>query len=408
MKKLICVILSIMLAALCLAGCNSGSSSGESAEDSADLTTPLSLVLIVGAHKNFPAITFTSEKLSDSIYTACRTYGEINVIVSEGVPEIKSNIKLESPGKGIDKKKHEQIAQSNSQSVKNLLPALKAETEQVDLLKSLELAADVLAASSSSRRELYVYDSGFCTAGVLSQLTDDYIGADHGEVAEKLSLMGALPDLTGVKVYWQGIGCASNGQSVPSSVKKAVKDMWDVILKKAGAEVVFDTTPVTGEEGTDLPDVAVLDFPEDKLILDDNTVIKFDEQTIKFKADSAEFIDEAGARDALKPVAALLMENPSLTVYIAGTTATVGVTEETPVTGIELSLDRAEACRDILVGMGVSSSQLLCKGLGCADNVLKTKDRDENGELIEEKAALNRAIYIFTVTSDTASQLGLS
>ncbi len=410
MKKLICVVLSIMMAVLCFAGCVDSGSSGETDTKASDLTTPLSLALVIGAHKNFPVIGFSSQWLEDSIYTACRTYGEINVIVSEKIPEVQTNIRFEKTDKNLTEKKHKQLAQSNAQAVYNLLPALKAKTGEVDLLRSLDLAADALSASSSTRRELYIYDSGLCTAGILSQLTEDYIGADHKEIADKLSLMGALPELEGVTVYFQGLGCVAGEQeALPPSVKKNLKSMWNEILIRSGAaEVIFDTTPVTGEEGTDLPEVTVLDFPEDKLILDDNTLIKFDDRTIKFKADSAEFIDASGAEVVLRPVAAVLIENPSVTVYIAGTTATVGVTEDTPVTGIELSFDRAQACKDMLVAMGVRDSQLICKGLGCADNALKTDDCDAEGNLIEEKAVLNRAIYIFTTTSVTAADLGLS
>ncbi len=408
MKKFICVILSIMMAALCFTGCGGNSASDGGTTEAADLTTPLSLALIIGAHRYFPAISITSAKLDNAIYLACRTYGEINVIVSEGIPEIQSNIKLTKPAKNVDNKKHDEIAQSNATAVKNLLPTLKAKTGEVDLLRSIDLAADALHSSSSSRRQLYIYDSGLCTTGVLSQLTDDYIGAEPEEIADKLDLMGALPELEGVTVIWQGIGCVSGEQkALPASVKNKLENMWDVILRRAGAEVEFDTMPVSGAESSELPQVTVLEFEEDKLVITDKGFVKFDDKTLKFKPDSAEFVDEDSAKTVLKPVADQLISTPSLVVFIAGTTATVGVTAETPVTGIELSEQRAAACRDILIEMGVPASQIKCKGFGCADNILRTEDLDADGNLIEEKAALNRAIYIFSEKSDTASSLGL-
>ncbi len=405
MKKIICLILSIIMTATLFASCSSGE--GGKTEKT-DVSTPLALAVIIGAHKNFPAFSIVSDKLDNAIYIACRSYGEINVIVSEGIPEIKSNIKLEKPAANVNNAKHEQIAKSNSSAIKSLLPTLKATTDEVDLLRSLDLAADALAASSTSRRQLFIYDSGLCTTGVLSQLTEDYISADPEEIAGKLDLMGALPALEGVTVIWQGIGCVSGEQeAIPASVKSKLENMWKTILEKAGAKVEFDTMPVSGAEASELPAVTAIDFEEDKIVITKNGFVKFDDKTLKFKPDTADFVDEAAAREVLKPIAEQLIATPSLTVYIAGTTATVGVTEDTPVTGIELSAQRADACKNILVSMGVPASQLICKGLGCADNVLKTEDVDADGNLIEEKAALNRAIYIFSSDSDTAASLGL-
>ena len=405
MKKIICMLLTILMTVLCLCGCNSGDT-GTAGEET-DLSTPLALAAVIGAHKNFPALSIISDTFSDAVYLACRTYGEINLIVSEGAPEIVSNIKLSKPDKNIDAKKHDELARTNAGAVYQLLPTLKAKTAEVDLLKSISLAADVLASASTARRQLFIYDSGLCTAGLLSQLADDYISADPEELADKLDEINAFPDLEGVTVYWQGLGCTAGEQNaLPDSVKAKLETMWRVILERAGAQVIFDKMPVSGAEGASLPAVTALHFEADKIVLSENTVLKFDEETFKFKPDSAEFVSADTVSATLKPIAQQLISQPQLKIYIAGTTATVGVTEETPVTGVELSLERAEACKALLVAMGASEEQIICKGLGSADNHLRTDDIDDNGNLIEEKAAQNRAIYIFTTTSDTAAQLG--
>ena len=55
--------------------------------------------------------------------------------------------------------------------------------------------------------------------------------------------------------------------------------------------------------------------------------------------------------------------------------------------------------------MGANASQIECIGLGSSENCFHIDDLDSNGELIEEYAKLNRAIYIFAADSDVAKTL---
>ena len=170
---------------------------------------------------------------------------------------------------------------------------------------------------------------------------------------------------------------------------------------------MFNPSPVSGKEAANLPNVTPVTFPEDALVAgsyDLNALsnpIVFNESTIKFAGDSAEFIDRNSAMDVLKPIASLLTTHPETKIIIAGTTASVGSQYEC----VELSIKRAEACRDILLQLGVLDSQVECVGLGRAETFLRVNDLNPDGTLNAKMAQLNRAIYIFTSDSDAAARV---
>ena len=149
-----------------------------------------------------------------------------------------------------------------------------------------------------------------------------------------------------------------------------------------------EETPVTPAETTVTP------------VIDE--VVRFDETSIKFKSNTAELADKDKAAAALKPIGEILKNNPDLTVYLAGMTASVGGD------GKQLSLERAEAVKSLLLDMGANEEQISCVGLGRAENFLRVKDLDNDGNLIEQKAKLNRAVFLFGSDSDTAKKLGLN
>lgn len=249
---------------------------------------------------------------------------------------------------------------------------------------------------------MLVYDSGLCTTGLLSQASKDVLSVNPKDVVKKLAELNGLPDLDGITVKWVGLGSVSGEQNdIPGSYVHKLNVLWSEIIAASGGTAEFDSTPVRGEESEGLPDVSKVFFVQDSLNIETSDIqepIKFDESTIKFIADSSRFIDENAARAALSPVADILIENPDFKIIIAGTTASVG-------DGYALSLKRSNACKDILVSIGADETQIECIGLGSSDNGFRVDDLDSNGNLIEEYAKLNRAIYIFAADSDAARSI---
>jgi len=131
-------------------------------------------------------------------------------------------------------------------------------------------------------------------------------------------------------------------------------------------------------------------------------VVKFDENSsVKFKSNKAEFVDEKAAEKELLPIAEYLLAYPDESFYILGMTATVPGGDG----GKQLSLKRAEACKELLVKNGVEADRLVCVGLGHTDHPLRADDTDNNGNLIEDAARVNRAVIFATENSELVDTL---
>lgn len=397
MKKTISAIISIILIICSIsmfAGCN-----GHTKESALE---PLAVSLVMGVHKHFPKLVFTSENVHEPIYEACYSYGDISVFTVEGMPKPHADYELVAPDKSITETKRKQLARQNANSIISDCARAAATSEETDTLAALILSANALQASSASTKKMIVYDSGLCTIGLLDQVSQDVLSANPEIVTEKLKELNALPDLNGTSVEWIGLGAVSGEQNeIPSSYKHKLKTLWEAIITASGGTVEFDTTPIYGKEADGLPYVSTVYFAQDSIEINGSDMqepIKIDETTAKFVADKAKFVDENEARKALSPIADILTENPDLKIIVAGTTASVG-------DGYELSYRRAKTCKDILVSLGANEDQIECMGLGSSKNRFHVDDLDSNGNLIEEHARQNRAIYIFAADSDIARSI---
>ncbi len=141
--------------------------------------------------------------------------------------------------------------------------------------------------------------------------------------------------------------------------------------------------------------------PENDLIFQE--AFELNETQVRFVGDEAIFIDEEAAREALKPVAEILLAHPDHPVLIAGTTATVGTQESC----VNLSDRRAAAVKDLLVKeYGVPADQLLTIGLGYADDIFKRgKDIDSNGRFVETEGAKNRRVLVLDANDERAQKV---
>ena len=72
------------------------------------------------------------------------------------------------------------------------------------------------------------------------------------------------------------------------------------------------------------------------------------------------------------------------------------------------SLERAKTVKSLLLEMGAADTQVSCVGLGRSENFLRVNDLDKDGNLVESKAKLNRAVFLFGADSDTAKKLELN
>ncbi len=133
------------------------------------------------------------------------------------------------------------------------------------------------------------------------------------------------------------------------------------------------------------------------------TPFEINETQVQFVGDQAVFVDEAKAKEVLKPVAEAILAHPNATILLAGTTATVGTQQSC----LKLSQQRAEAVRDLLANaFGVPVSQMKVVGLGYeADPFERGQDVGPNGQPVETEAVKNRRVVVLDAADPIAAEL---
>ena len=133
------------------------------------------------------------------------------------------------------------------------------------------------------------------------------------------------------------------------------------------------------------------------------TPFEINDTQVQFVAEKAVFIDEAQAKEVLKPVAEAILEHPDRSVLLAGTTATDG----DQAARVQLSNKRAEAVKQLLVTVyKVPESQIKTVGLGFeADPFERGKDRDANGNFVESEGRKNRRVVVLDTEDPVAQEI---
>lgn len=133
------------------------------------------------------------------------------------------------------------------------------------------------------------------------------------------------------------------------------------------------------------------------------TPFELNSTQVMFKAESDAFLDEAAAKEALKPVAEVILAHPDHPILLAGTTATDGDQQAR----VDLSNRRAVAVKNLLVSaFGIPEDQLTTIGLGFeADPFVRGQDRDANGKFVESEGAKNRRVIVMDANDPIAQEL---
>ena len=130
---------------------------------------------------------------------------------------------------------------------------------------------------------------------------------------------------------------------------------------------------------------------------------ELNETQVRFVANEAVLADETAAREALAPVAEVILAHPDHPILLAGTTATFGSQDACE----KLSGERADTVKKMLIDeFGVPESQLVTAGLGYEkDPFVRGKDVDSSGTFVETEGAKNRRVIVLDAESDIASQI---
>jgi OmpA-OmpF porin, OOP family len=281
--------------------------------------------------------------------------------------------------------------------VETAVEAIRATHPHADVLDALEVAGRAIRAACPYGGTIYLEDSGLQETGWVN-FRQGLLSAQPSDVVRFLAAQHELPQLSGINVIFSGLGDTAPPQAPLSiSQRSSVIAIWTSIAKAAGAaSVTIDPSPRIGIAAPrDVPQVLLVPVPAPQgWSSSDHRYVFPDNGPVGFLPNVAVFRDPAAAQAALRSLATYLIANPSARILLTGTTARVP-----PLTGcIALSLKRAKAVRQVLVGDGADYRQIYVAGVGWEFPGYEN-DQGPDGTLIPGTAEHNRSVIVTLTTS---------
>ena len=212
-----------------------------------------------------------------------------------------------------------------------------------------------------------------------------------------------LPDRRSYQEVWERYVTADqNGTAVTGWTSKLKPETTYYIRLEGGSKadyMLLIGEPVPQQEGNTIAEEP--ETPEEEVVFE--VPFELNETQVRFVADEATFIDETAAKEALAPVAEVILAHPDHPILLAGTTATFG--DQTAC--VRLSNARADAVKNMLVNeFGVPADQLKTVGLGYKDDPFERgRDVDAYGNFVRTEAAKNRRVIVLDAESDIAKEI---
>ncbi|HEV7450092.1 MAG TPA: OmpA family protein [Pseudonocardiaceae bacterium] len=356
-----------MLSLLLLTGCS-------------DNTAPGALAVIVGAHSNMVAPSLL-DTVNTEIDTAAELGSPATVIVNDGSPTVSTSVPLKAANPVYQQDQVDQL--------KKLIDKTRADNPEVDLLAAISLAARSVT-EAVGPKTIVVIDSGLQTTGALRFQDQDgaLLNANPDEVVDLLRRTQRLPNLTGMRVIFTGLGdIAAPQQPLPAPARAVLVALWTKIVESAGGRAEIKQAPLPSTRPLDgLPPVTIVPVAAQSIgPLPSVTVLR--DGAVGFVPDLAVFRDPDQAGAVLADYARAIKNGKK--ALLTGTTASAG----TPEYRLQLSQKRASAVRDLLVNLGAPADRISTRGLG-SDFPGYVPDHDPQGNLDPILAAQNRQVII--------------
>lgn len=264
--------------------------------------------------------------------------------------------------------------------------------DNVSLFPALDLAAKVTS-KASGERKIFVYSNGLQTAGQPN--FSEFIPSSPEEIdsiIDRLAEANSLPDLSGVEVYWTGIGqVTKSGDPLSFQTVNLLEIFWKKVIIASGGSVPegFDT----GAFGNTAPENASESLTAAKLQEICFSATLDESQGFEFQPDTAKFVNDFLARAGAKSIAQGIIEKQCsgsrilVTGYTASGTSKGDFKPNNPVDQA-LSAARAQAFSNLLVDEGILVSEVVGGGKG------NFVDWNEDGSFSSELGKRNRVVKI--------------
>lgn len=369
-------------------------------------TSAKKAVCFAAAHTaNSQGLNFSAPRIADSVLEAVSGYGYVSVVSIDGSPEIIAAQSFDIPEqyKKASKAKLEKDAQANAAAVLSALQAVTANDPEADYLEGLRLAVRSLTAVDAPKT-IVMLGTGLSTAGDLD-FRNNLLLAEPKTVAQQLNERKAIPNLTGITVYWQQLGDTAAPQPELTQVQKEnLEAIWREIITLGGGSLIVDPFPAVNPGNESLPSVSPVNLPAENPIRFDpeqteallESPLVLTEEQVTFVGDEANFLHPEEAVEKIRPVADYLQRNPQVKILLVGTTAGDSTTEYTS----RLSKERAETVRNTLISLGIAEDRITAIGMGSSDP-WHISGAGTEGTL----AAANRKVVILDADSESARHI---
>ena len=389
MKKIIALMLAFTIS-LCFVGCGANDS-----EDS-DITGPSNIAVGIQSTRNCASIAIDSALEAELEDALLENGSQVQIYEIDGdsyrinQDEIKSDYKS-----GLSKNNRQTQCDNIINRINKIISSDAVPvTPEVDILGGLTTltnAVNSMSYSNSNAKQILLVSNMLSTSGVIN-FAESSIYIDLEDYANFVSK--EMPDMAGISVTFFIADADDDQQEIPNSDKERLKSFYQAIINGAGGSVKFaEQTSSNGEvDKSSWPAVTTVDIRNSTYsgeVLDVTL-----EESVLFKSDSTEWIDEQAAEDTLSSLVDAINDSDD-EVVVAGSTATTSSSEERH---IEFSLQRANKVKDMLIDLGADSSKLIAIGIGKSYERYRVPDSGQYAN--ETNHSKNRCVFITSASSD--------
>ena len=320
------------------------------------------VAIVLGNTQNTPAPSISGDVSEAVIATMLAHKGEDAEALIDSIKFISAVKQPEVISLDSSDIKIREISQNNSNAKRDAKLNIEAISEKLNNAKPVDNGANYFEAIMEARNNvkvgsrIIVIGSGLSDSGDLnfsknSILTNE--DARKAAIAEIQDKYGR-DYLEGYIVEFYGLGDTAAPQEALSNIQKdIVRDIYEDSIRKLGGKVTINTrtqisNPVETKYSVGTTDTGCGDI---------NLI--FDDEDLKFVGDKAIFIDRAAATKALSSVNDIWarQQDTIQAIQVDGYTAHYPGADN-------LSQERANAVKDALVGLGISTSKITATGKG--------------------------------------------
>lgn len=351
-----------------------------------------SVALVVGNTANSPAPTLSDEADKYLRNSLAQTDGDLKFYLYSATP---SGQRIQLDDLKVKKAGNVNSFVTNStQTIDKMSKAISTPASEngADYFNNIVAAGRAVTTSPSVKAPLVlVIGSGLSDSQPLNFANGDLLHADPADVLAQLKSKGTIAqdDLKGVRIVWSGLGVTTPPQQpLDATEKRNLRNIYNTIFSYMGARLVTDDTVMATES-----------LKTDKTVkpvtvhgLSGGVVVyKLGENSIGFKPDTATVQDQAKANQALDGIVANYQKCSAAKLTIEGYAARPsGVAEATN----DLSKNRAEAVKHLLVARGVKDTSITAVGKGSSDFDGRVNENDAEGKWSTQRAQANRVVIV--------------